>query len=452
MSPKMRRRPSSRDILLLLVLLLQREPSVEASSAHPTSPSSSFGNDLRDWIQARCGSGNNDAKNNMDDSVALWVYEGALFDPLEGRKIANVEGVELVRCVASTNRGDDTHSNAQAKHWGELEVGPLLRHPNATYDHASTILSRKLFCYQSPENPAKLLSTIRLRPNAPLRKIPTKQAVAVYDTATTFIARGQELLAHTEWPDHQSIWGRAARKSSNINQDGDEDTVQQKKKITNNHQQSASKSTKSFDFTIYARQKSANKKTEQLFDLTTPPVVDDGSSSSVIASPRRAKLIEFGTGSSNAKDKFGARETYSYTYDNTNNKAGYGLLQRLGLRRSNDKSTSTMTPPICQVRYSRYGEGPPFFGPGRICSLELQGRRVASLDDLPPLTKSVIANRMSPLFLTPSTTFRSPSQSHALDISLADDESEDFWLPDYLKEQGRHAWNKIRGAHEKHQK
>lgn len=435
-------------MLVALVLFLEG-PAVVQAAASPSSPSSSFADDLTSWIQARCGNGNNDS-----DNVALWVYEGALFDPLEGRKIANVEGLELVRCVASGTgkNANNLHGNSNNNNIGQkvlddgdLEVGPLLRHPNATYDHASTILSRKLFCYQSPKDPTKLLTSIRLRPNAPLRKIPTKQAVAVYDTATTFVARGQELLAHTEWPDRQSIWGRVTRKKDQSDNKNPpvEDTTKNRRQFAHNAK------SKSFDFTIYARLKSANKKPEQLFDLTTQPtnISEEATSSSVVSSPRRAKLIEFGTGSTQGKDKFGARETYSYTFEEAP-PSSLGLLQRLGLR----KKTAASSIPNCRVRYSRYGEGPPFFGPGRICSLELQGRRVTRLDDLPPLTASVVADRMSPLFLTPKTMFQRQSDDtgsdsvDALAIRLAENEPEDFWLPDYLKEQGSQVWSKIQGA------
>ena len=441
-------------VALVLLLPIEGPTAIQASATPSSSSSSSFADDLTSWLQARCGN------SDESDNVALWVYEGALFDPLEGRKIANVEGLELVRCVASSSskksneiQGNGNTNGQKALSHGDLEVGPLLRHPNATYDHASTILSRKLFCYQSPNDPTKLLTSIRLRPNAPLRKIPTKQAVAVYDTATTFIARGQELLAHTEWPDRQSIWGRATRKRDPNNNDNSqgEGTSRNHRQSTNNKSKS-----KSFDFTIYARLKSANKKPEQLFDLTSQPstnVLDEATSLSVVSSPRRAKLIEFGTGSSQGKDKFGARETYSYTFDKKTAVAnGGGFLQWLGLR----KTSTTATVPNCHVRYSRYGEGPPFFGPGRICSLELQGRRVNSLDDLPPLTASVVADRMSPLFLTPKTMFQRRSlsssdddtntNSNALAIRLAEGEQEDFWLPDYLKAQGSQVWSKIQGA------
>ena len=395
-----------------------------------TNSGSVYVQDLKEWIKARCGS---DDEDGTADGVALWVYEGALWDPLEGRKVANVEGIEIVRQISSV--GDSRNPENKKKYrneCGELEVGPLISHPNATFDHASTILSRKLFCYKAPDSSRKqqqqLLQSIKVRPNAPTRRIPTKQAVAVYETATTFIARGKELIAHTEWPDRQSIWGRATRNSPPSSDEYDSNG-------------------KNFDFTIYARQKSANKKKEQLFDLTQEPVADTEDPAHIISSPKRSKLIEFGTSSSTGKDKFGAREAYSYNIQGLSG-SGDGMLQRMGLNRVsvNDRA--------CTVRYTRYGEGPPFFGPGRICSLELQGRRISSLDEMPPLIRSLIANRMSPQFLSSYKDtapedrkqilrkFHSPKGS-VLQVQPAEDEPSEFWLPTYLKEHGQVYWNKL---------
>jgi hypothetical protein len=423
---------SLRSHCTLFLLLTFSVNVLQARKVDQISPGSATGNDVNDWIQARCS----------EDGVALWVYEGVLVDPLEGRKIANVEGLEIVRHL-STVGDSKNHSNKRIfrRECGDLEVGSLISHPNATFDRASTILSRKLFCYKAPENPRQLLNSIKLRPNSPTRKIPTKQAVAVYETATTFISRGKELIAHTEWPDRQSIWGRATRNVlGTTSQDGDSNSEKGDQKT--------------FDFTIYARQKSANKKKEQLFDLTKPPIDPGSNSPALVSSPKRGKLIEFGASSSTGKDKFGARETYSYIMrtEPSADPEG-GILQRLGIQKSAKPTDSTV--PSCTVRYTRYGEGPPFFGPGRICSLELQGRRVYSFDDLPPLTSSLIANRISSRFLSdyresdqsiPGKNkaldiFRSPGP--ALQVQPTEDEPSDFWLPDYLKQHGQIYWSRL---------
>ena len=443
----------ARRTVVMLLCILSIHPissgiSPVAASASSSSSSSPYGQELKSWIQARCGNPmlssqsqqQQQQQQQQKDKVAIWVYEGALFDPLEGRKIANVEGVELVQHVK-----DKTNGNV-----ADLEVGPLLSNPNATYDCADTIFSRKLFCYSPSSSSSgkdkQLLRQIRLRPNAPVRKIPTQQAVAAYDTATTFISRGPELIAHTEWPDRQSIWGRALRHRTAYNTKTSSTDNRPKQQV--------------FEYTIYARQKAAKKHPDQLFDLTKPSQYlgarqglvggdnkydDDNDDAEVAAAPQRAKLIEFGSGSSNSKDKFGARETYSYTYDDPQTSKP-NLLQQLFRRRKPSFTTISN----CQVRYSRYGEGPPFFGPGRICTLELQGRRVASIAEIPPLTASIIRKRMSPdQFFNPSTSNWRLQGEKSLQVAPASDEPKDFWLPDIAKEQGKLVWTKVKNFFER---
>lgn len=406
------RRPSLYIFISLLLSHSLQSVNAKKPKKQPPNLNPPTDGDLNAWIRARCS----------DKEFALWAYEGALFDPLDGRRIATVEGLEMVRCVATI---DDPLNPENKKQYldtcGDLEVGPLISSENATFDQVSTILSRKFFCYQSPDNPNQLLSSIRLRPNSPLRAIPARQAVAAYDTATTFIARGKDLIAHTEWPDRQSIWGFATR---NFGKDN------------------SSSNKKDFDFTVYARQKSARKKADQLFDLSKPPNANSNNSGAVVASPRRAKLIEFGTGSSRGKDKFGARETYSYSnIPSTTTTAAKptSFWQRIGLQ----KPPTTPKSP-CQVRYSRYGEGPPFFGPGRVCSLELQGRRIDSLEELSPLTASLLSERIPNFY---NNNFNSAAldgfrSGPALQILPGVDEKPDFWLPDYLREKGLDLWSK----------
>jgi hypothetical protein len=92
------------------------------------------------------------------------------------------------------------------------------------------------------------------------------------------------------------------------------------------------------------------------------------------------------------RDRFGARETYSYTNipksDSNKEKRQWWRLSR--------KTIDVPSP--CRVQYTRYGEGPPFYAPGRMCTLELRGFRASSLDDVPPLLSSFIRERIPHFF------------------------------------------------------
>lgn len=317
---------------------------------------------VRDWIQTRCGEGS-----------AVWVYEGALYDPLDGHKIANVEGLELVRYVGDS----ETPSRCSSLKAHQLEG-----------DYSATVLSRRLFCYQSPQQPQRLLDSIRLRPNAPRRRVPMNQAVALYDTATTYVSHKNQLIVHTEWPKGNCIWAKAISPRE--------------------------VSSKSLDFSILAR-----PTLKDLPDLSDESNGDD----EVVIAPKRSQLVQFGASSQKAhNNRFGARETYSYTMEDSPSwlaRSPSWLARFWGVK--ND---------VPRLRYTRYGEGPPWYGPGKYCMLELQGRRVNSLSEAPPLATSVAAQRV-PGFLSvdgPITSDASVQRAvewfHHGNLQLEDDQLE----------------------------
>ena len=341
----------TRFALLLLVAALSE------GSSSPFSPQK-----VRDWIQVRCG-----------DGSAVWVYEGTLYDPLDGHKIANVEGLELVRYVGDS----ETSSRCSSLKAEQLEG-----------DYSATVLSRRLFCYQSPQQPQRLLDSIRLRPNAPRRRVPMNQAVALYDTATTYVSCKNQLLVHSEWPNGQCIWAKAISP----------------REI----------SSKSLEFSILAR-----PTLKDLPDFTDEYNGDD----EVVTAPKRSQLVQFGSSSQKAdKNRFGARETYSYTiedYPSWLARSPSWVARFLGV-----------TKDAPRLRYTRYGEGPPWYGPGKYCMLELLGRRVDSLSEAPPLVTSLAAQHV-PGFLSVHGPITSDASAQRAvewfrrgNLQLEEDESE----------------------------
>ena len=93
--------------LLLVGLLSAANGSSSSSRPNSGSSSSSRGNNgavaqgtqdhpeslLKSFLRARCG----------PSGAGVWVYQGSLIDPLNGNEIAQVQGVELVRCLAVTD-------------------------------------------------------------------------------------------------------------------------------------------------------------------------------------------------------------------------------------------------------------------------------------------------------------------------------------------------------------
>jgi hypothetical protein len=335
----------------------------------------------------------------------VWLYEGRLVDPLNGLTIANVRGVELVRCLAVTDP-----SGAQRERYkrraGDLAIAPTVSSPSLSpnLEYAGTLLCRKLFCYTPPgtsgggsgtfvasgggissadggsggggSSTLQLLRKVRLRPTSPERTIPVDQAAAVYDTATTYcqVAKrppsknrgrhqadpdvsanhGEVWAVHTEYSDGRCLYSAAAV---------DNDPLQ-----------------RVLEYTVYARPQPAFWNRHQRLDWARwlgqyyhqPEQQGDGGggASSSVISPRRAALVQLGPSSSgdgaSGVGKFGARETYQYA-------TAFGR---------------------CSCRYTRYGEGPAWYGPGRMCTLELSGKRVDRWTELPSDLSQLVYERV----------------------------------------------------------
>ena len=63
---------------------------------------------VADWVRAKMGSSSssiisddatNDIMKRPEGEKSLWMYQGSLYDPLDGRKIANVQGLEWISII-----------------------------------------------------------------------------------------------------------------------------------------------------------------------------------------------------------------------------------------------------------------------------------------------------------------------------------------------------------------
>jgi hypothetical protein len=273
------------------------------------------------WAEARCGKGS---------GSAIWAFSGTISDPMNGRKICEVDGVELVRILS---RPEDDKKRRHGLISKDL-------------DNSFTIMSRKMFCYKDPRNPSELVSSIKLSPNAPRRKVPLHQAISLYDTVTTASSQTDEkqIVLHTEFPNGSCYWA-----------------------VTEPSTSLSPSDTLGLDWNIYTTKRSKNL-----------PEISEGSSNvDIVIAPKRSNLIQFGSNPSSGSGRFGARETYSYSISQTQDSKRRSWL--LGGVKASNKI------PLCTMKYTRYGEGPPWFGLGKFMSLELKGQRVDSMDQISPL-------------------------------------------------------------------
>jgi len=401
-----------------LAITLLQPPCLHARSS--SSSNHNNNNSLKNWLQARSG----------PTGHAIWAYQGALYDPLNGQKIANVQGLELVRKLAETDASLEQRTKFH-KRCGDLVAatglmgggttgnsdGEKNNDNNIHVDYAGTLLSRKLFCYTDPNVDPRslksrggggvgggaggLLRSIRLRPGSPERTIPMDQAATVYDSASTFVQRGKEWIVHTEWPDGRVVW-TSTHVMYDQNDDADDENdggAYDERSTSVGSDRSATASSTPLklsdgnvlEFSAYARPQGRGR--PRFPDLTIPVVQTKGSNknrkkqkkgstssteeATTTVSPRRSALVQFGTGSGGGdalSSKFGARETYSYTLHGSGGNPQYNAGKK-----------------GCSVRYTRYGEGPIWYGPGRLCTLELTGKRVTDVSELPPMLVSRLA-------------------------------------------------------------
>ena len=363
MMPMMPMRCLCPSILSVLAVVLAIVQSIAASS--PDGPPPAYPNTaIRKLVTARCG----------ESGTAVWRYEGTLSDPMNGQVICGVEGIEIVRYLGGPAENERRRT---------LQSEQLPGY---------TVLSRKLFCYKehrsnsrSRNDNTSLLQSFRLRPNSPARTVPTSQAVALYDTATTIFNQrnGTRLVCHTEMADGRSFWSRTDRTVLVGDSPTDSDHIQ------------------SVDFSLFTRSK------EQSLPDLFPDDDDDSDGGSglagVIVAPKRSRLIQFGSGDGSVssggsgENKYGVRETYSYNFEGpTSSSLPSSTTQsephpwKFWVK----KAQPSPVPP-CSVRYTRYGEGPPWYGPGRYCTLELKGRRLeGGLGNLPPIVASFASENL----------------------------------------------------------
>jgi hypothetical protein len=307
-----------------------------------------------DVMSIKCGWNGKQSDQDENDAMACWVYTGRLHDPLTGQVLCSVEGVEIVQGLAAYHHhGDSSSSGNLDQHEGDRPCLSRFRRRCRTLQVASNlspctdcgaVLSRKVFCYTEPTNAVdgsledtaqssstRLLDKFRKRPNGPAKYIPLDQAVSVVDSvistlSSTGTSDGTDarctLLLHTECPRGKATWGLAHVPRTNRHDAVHEFSL---------HATSKAKPFQRSDIPIHAKN------------------TDTATASAVASSPRRSAWIQFGA-SSAERNKASARETYVYRVDQDSQE------------------------PV--LRYSRYGEAPVWYGPGRYCQLELTGQRL----------------------------------------------------------------------------
>ena len=286
------------------------------------------------------------AQRCHNNKLSLWVYEGSLVDQDSGRIVADVEGVELVGALPMNN-DDSTLLHSRP-------VSELLQ--SEKWDAAHTLISRKLFCYKQRHNhhdldkhndsDSELLTSIRLSPDGPLRHLSPSESAIIYDSAITFLSREDESIVVAE------------------RLDGNESNVMGTVETSNDES----------EYTINARR---IEEGENMVSL--PKTLSKMPSRRWIQIGKSREIRKYNV----VREKY----VYSSNLDESSQEIVNprdNLLSWISGRR---KKSLPASPPTTKstVRYTRYGEAPPWYAPGRMCTLDLIGTKLdlpANLQDI----------------------------------------------------------------------
>ncbi len=286
-----------------------------------------------DYVQLKLGS---------HSKQSYWHYSGVLRNPLTGREIVGIEGVEVVRSAP---------------------VSPVYE-GNTT---AAAFLSKKLFMYVDRANASSLVEQYRLQRQAPLR--PVKAISEIVEKVTLGIDDKGQTFASVTWP--------GSRRT-----------------ITNNRIRiEPSPTSDSFLDRLVGRKK-----------LNVVNFMTAGVPIQSIPQNSLRRWISFSPGGQD--DRAGRSQEYytisnvdslpagSYPHMGVNknanslSKQSVAALQRL---------IGATQQPDAVLTYQRHGEGPAWYAVGRACIVELTGARYASEKFLPLYVRDLV-QRANPAF------------------------------------------------------
>eukprot|EP00977_Amphora_coffeiformis_P029511 scaffold41203_cov199-Amphora_coffeaeformis.AAC.1 len=347
------------------------------------------------WIQSRTASTSSLDQVTPDGQPAsLWLYQGSLMDPLTGKVLAIVEGFEVVKlkglwqndtAIPATKSRLNKQSSLEKNVTSFLDHLPvdnpvtnwtrtLLQRSKGMDDQAMKAAavweSRKVFLYRSTDEGNDMLTTVRLRPTGPKRKVPLSQAISTWH-ATTTVLQPDSRISRNDNTSQAFFFGTALNTQSSspsttsttlvwntapvvwedaIANTAATRTITKRRKAV---KKATAVPTGNLEFTIHARPRRGEQgeALRRHFAQQSRPTG---------LAPPRAALVSLGDGGASQMDASAAHETYRYSL------------------------------PGGRLSYSRYGEGPVWYGPHRTCRLELRGQHMADLQQLSPVVRELV--------------------------------------------------------------
>lgn len=443
-------------ILVLGIAIVQPRLFVKASilalpfrKQQPLSDNNNGRALLVPWTQSRTApTASLDEFTPNGQPASLWLYQGSLTDPLTGKILAHVEGFEIVTLqglwqnATSTTTAKSSKRAVSFKAKATRRSAPVLQNATSFLERlpqnnpvtnwtrlimqrnknkiapsmqaAAVWESRKVFLYRSTDPGNDLLTTVRLRPAGPQRKVPLSQAIATWHAQTTVLqpvptnrtndkdsGRGSPVgfFFGTAFKTSSSapstlVWNTAPVSWEEADASSSVSPVTKRKNKKKGKNDSATIPRGNLEFTIHARPRRGDQEAalqRHFAQLNRPTGL----------APPRAALISLGiSGSgSNPTDATAAHETYRFSL------------------------------PSGRLSYSRYGEGPVWYGPHRTCRLELRGQHAPNFQQLSPVVQELVRRLVTAPELTVDVLF--PEEVRARQAAQSVWEQRVEWLQPY---------------------
>ena len=131
---------------------------------------------LRQIYQIKSSSSFIVSSSSKSPSNSIWVWTGLIRNPLTGKEIAHVHGLELVESLNSSTGMSMMQGFNSAIQLGRRKFLQLLHLENThqnipSYDASYSYITKKLFIYTQVDNHSVPLTEYRIRPRSPRRHV-----------------------------------------------------------------------------------------------------------------------------------------------------------------------------------------------------------------------------------------------------------------------------------------
>lgn len=293
--------------------------------------------------------------------ICLWYYHGVLRNPLTGNQIVDVEGFEITQLLRHNHQKPPSPSS------------PILPHDSYSDKGVKcSYFSRKIFIYKQNN---RVINEFRIRPTSPKRKMePIKILNEIITMSTNFFETKDTSTSSGSSANSSSVIGSVSGSGrGNLKLITTIDWPKKRRLLTKKNTITSDISSLSF--------------LDKLLNIGKPvryniiSFVHGGAVGNTTSSSRRNPWISFKSQDSDLHGKSQEYYTISSTPLSSISRIPVDAIYNNGT--SGSSSKDALRSPKGYIQYRRYGESPPWFALGKLCTTELNGYRYDHVDQVP---------------------------------------------------------------------